>query len=145
METREMSTIHAGLQSVPVTNFISTGAVEPVALCRVWEDEAGRERWDETVDRLIGWWKSVADLEEDDLVPPARPVIESALRIAPRLCDVKTPPPLRIVPDGEGGIAFEWRHGNVFISMQLDEDNTVTLLRFEDSRLVRKHHGPVPE
>ena len=102
---------------------------------RAWEYE-NRRAWEHVIDRqLIEWGKDPGRLECDDLRAPTAASIQTACEIAGFMRDEAEPPPLRVIPDGEGGIVFERAEGRAFVTVEIDEDGSVEICRFVDSRL----------
>ena len=99
-------------------------------------DEAKYEGWQRIIDDyLIEWGLNPDQLADDDLIPPSKQVIGYANRVAIALREAKWSPPLRVVPDGEGGIAFEQRSGDFFQSLEIRADATIELSTFKNCRL----------
>ena len=98
-----------------------------------------RGGWESAIDSLLAWWEDPARAgDEDGFVGPSREIIQVALQLA-SVCRANfLSPPLRVVPDGEGGIAFERRAGHEFESLRVAADGRVELLVFENSRLVHR-------
>ena len=59
-----------------------------------------------------------------------------------RLRDAGWAAPLRVVPDGDGGIAFEHRAGECFESLELTADGQVELIRFLKSKVMQRQQLP---
>lgn len=93
--------------------------------------------WDKTLRQLKSWMGDQDNLADEDLVPPSDETIEQATKLVKRLRDSSFVSPMAVVPDGEGGIMFEWRILNVFKSLEVSADGTVELLTFVDCNLVR--------
>ena len=71
---------------------------------------------------------------------PSEAIIRLAGQIAMVLRDNGAAAPLRVVPDGEGGISFERRSGDWFESLDILEGGSIELTTFKDCRL----HSRVP-
>lgn len=98
---------------------------------------AAREIWDGLIDsKLIEWGRDPSRLEDDDFVAPSKAIIYVAINVAEAFRDLGKAPPLRVVPNGEGGIAFEREAGSVFESLEIHADGSVTVDLFRDFRLV---------
>ena len=96
--------------------------------------------WQDVIDhQLVEWGRSVADLEDDGLVPPSPYAIYQASRLAMHFRDQGQPAPMRVVPNGDGGICLERWHGQCFQTIEIRADGTVELITFKDSRLVSRH------
>ena len=121
-----------GTLIIRVERHVKTGATTDRALV-----SAVRTGWDTTIDRLLAWWEEPSLAGDDDgFEPPSRESIHVALQLARAYRDNFLSPPLRVVPDGEGGVAFERRSGNLFESLRVAADGRAELLAFENSRLV---------
>lgn len=101
--------------------------------------EKWREQWEEIIDsKLIEWGKDPSALADpgEGIVAPSLQSIKIASEVAQSARDAGWPPPTRVVPDGEGGIAFERQSGGVFESLEVTANGIVELLKFIDCRLV---------
>ena len=97
------------------------------------EAERNRAGWQVMIDeRLVEWGRNPNQFDEEDFVAPDAEVLERACRIAMCWRDDGWPAPLRVVPDGEGGIAFERRSGSVFEALTINSDGTTELVVFRD-------------
>ena len=56
--------------------------------------------------QLAEWARDPAQLQEDDLTAPSAATIARLLSVAVSLRDHGAGPPARVVPTGDGGIAF---------------------------------------
>ena len=106
------------VQRAPWQSVIDQGLVE-------WATDPGRRR-----------------LEEDGLRPPSTLALQLAVEIVYRLRDNRNPspcpPPLRIVPNGEGGLVMEWVFGDNSMSVEIGEEGTAETLAFELGKLVAR-------
>ncbi len=101
------------------------------------EREVDIEAWNRFIDfDLVEWGCDSSSLEDDDFVPPSQQTIDLAVKFARAWRDGGEPAPLRVLPDGDFGIAFEWRWGDLFQSLHLDGDGSAELDTFYDCRLV---------
>ena len=99
----------SGLLSEPVVSPSTTTAAN-ADLARTYHEPDNIERrgWDSMIDDcLLEWARDPTKLEDDDVVAPSARVIHRACRVALDLRDAGWAAPLRVVPDGEGGICFE--------------------------------------
>ena len=108
---------------------------ELVSESRIRDATAG---WGSVIDQLLDWLKNPQELADDDFLPPSRDLIKMVCAIAAASGDAQLSPPLRVVPDGDGGISLEWRWGLRFETISFDEDGSVEWLQFEDCKLVRR-------
>ncbi len=132
-----MTTIESSaLSKIQLADVAHTNVIDDAALANseshTSDDYAS---WERAKDRLIRWWRDPGVLEDDDFVVPSRATLHAAIQIASSLQQSQESPPLRVVPDGEGGISFERRDGQVFESLNVLEDGTVELLLFRNCRL----------
>lgn len=136
-----MAMLDANIAISPeLTNVITTKAAIPSELAN--EEEAvasARAIWDDLIDnKLIEWGRNPSALEDDDFVSPTSEVINEACALALEMRNANCPPPLRICPDGDGGICFERKVGKWFESLELSVDGKVELSTFYDCNLVRR-------
>ena len=132
-----MTTIESSaLSKIRLADVAHTNVIDDAALANSEsyssDDYAS---WDRAIDRLIEWRRDPSVLEDDDFVVPSRATLHAAIQIASSLQQSQAPPPLRVVPDGEGGISFERRDGQLFESLNVLEDGNVELLSFRNCRL----------
>jgi len=117
--------------------IVGTEAATDQSLASAARDEEAKfEGWQRIIDDyLIEWGRDPGQLADEDLSPPSKHIIGYASRVAIELRKAGWPPPLRVVPDGEGGIAFERRSGDFFQSLEIRADETIELSTFKDCRL----------
>jgi len=117
-----------------------TGGVgndEPSNASLMSECEEHRDAWQQIIDRyLVEWGRNPNQLEEEGLITPSPRILRLAATIAMQLRDGGYAAPLRVVPDGEGGIAFERRAGAAFESLVVQADGVTQFDKFVDCRLV---------
>ena len=127
------------LASEPVISPSTTAAANH-DLASTYHERDNRERraWDAMIDGyLVEWARDPTKLQDDDLVAPSARVIHRACQVALDRRDAGWAAPLRVVPDGEGGIRFERRSGAIFQSLNICEDLSIELETYEDCKLVR--------
>lgn len=108
-------------------------------------DDEEREAWENLIDNtLIDWGRDPEVLEDDGVTPPSVETIKHAYEIAAALRRVNFPAPTRIVPTGDGGIAFEVDAGSDFVSVEIGDNGTVEYLRFSGSKLVERYEVSIP-
>ena len=96
-----------------------------------------RDGWNNVTDEtIIEWGCRYAGVKDDDLEWPTRDVLAAAYELARKLQEANVPVPSNIVPNGEGGIVFEWRHGPILRVIEGDKDGSFEFLEFRQSRLV---------
>jgi hypothetical protein len=122
--------------SPPVASPVETGAATDELLSRCEPDEE-RLAWDEVIDyRLIEWGRDPSQLDDENFQAPSLEIISLACRVAREMRAAGLPAPLRVVPNGDGGITFEHKAGRVFETIEIDEDGSIELVTFADSKLV---------
>ena len=124
--------------------FVPTGATCDDALASPPKPrEKDRAGWQRIIDiHLIEWGRNPALFDPDEIVPPSAFIIDAACRVAMRLRDLGAACPLRVVPDGDGGIAFERRGDESFESLEITSDGRVELITFHKSKVVRRQQLP---
>ena len=116
------------------TQFLSPCVEEPVPTAAIRDAELASRPpsdsclrgWNRIIDdQLIQWGATGVEVPEDDFVEPSHEVIHFACSIAQRMRDGGLAPPLRVVPDGEGGISFERREQARFFSLNVHSDMSI--------------------
>ena len=130
------------LRDVPA--FVPTGAASDDALASEPKPRAeDRIGWQRIIDNhLVEWGRHPSRFDSDEIIPPSRAIIHAACHVAMRLRDAELSAPLRVVPDGDGGIAFEHDAGEWFQTLHLQADGSVELLVFRDCRIARRERLP---
>jgi len=130
MTTANVDTGLAG----PVVSQIQTNAASDAELTSAEYPESSL--WDRVIfSQLVEWGKDPDALADDGLVPPSEAIIHLACTWAMKFRDQGAPGPLRVVPDGEGGICFERRAEPYFQTLNIRQDGTVEMLTFKDCQL----------
>jgi hypothetical protein len=121
-----------------VKQFILTGAADGQTLASVTSDQQReQDRWQEFIDRrLIEWGRDSSSLEDEDIVPPSAEVIRLACQLAKFLRDKGSPAPLRVVPDGDGGIVFERHDGPYYEIIEINADGSIDWASLRNARLL---------
>lgn len=78
---------------------------------------------------------------DDETSPPTAAAIDAASCLA-GLPD--RPPPDRIVPNGDGGIVFEWWEGKAFETLEVSDRGDVEFCLFIDCKLVERKPQKLP-
>jgi hypothetical protein len=98
-----------------------------------------RDAWEEVVDRrLVEWGRDPSLLEEDDLIPPTREAVQSAVKIVRILQQRYLPPPRRVVPDGDGGIVMERWSDHASESIEVDRRGRAELVICLDGAVLNR-------
>jgi hypothetical protein len=99
--------------------------------------EENRDEWDAVIDRkLIEWGRDPAALEDDDLVPPSREAIGAAINLVRQLRDQGLPAPMRVIPNGDGGIVFKRWKGSLLERLEVYDDGSIAYATFDGGRLI---------
>ena len=132
-----MTIADTNIFSPRVPAVVSTGAASDETLANnALECPANREGWERVIDDcLVKWGQDPSLLEDEDIVPPSLEIVRKACELAMEWRDQGHSPPLRVVPDTDGGISFERRDGDWFQSLNILEDGRVELATFHDCRL----------
>ncbi|HEX7379782.1 MAG TPA: hypothetical protein VF278_21840 [Pirellulales bacterium] len=89
-------------------------------------------------EQLAAWTLNPGQFADDDVVPPNAATIACASATAISLRDQGAPAPTRIVPTGDGGIAFQYDSDPEFISIEVEPEGRVELLVFVNGRLTHR-------
>ena len=101
---------------------------DPLQICR--------RAWNDIIDHyLIEWGRNPQALEDEDFDPPTPEVIARACDAAKQFGDEGMAAPLRVLPDGEGGLTFERSDGSFFESISIRPNCPAELLTFENCEL----------
>ena len=106
-----------------------------------------RNAWQRLIDeKLIEWGRHPEQFEDEDgYQAPAADVLAQATRLVGYCRDHGVPPPLRMAPDGEGGIIFDWKDADppLHLIAHIHRDGVMEMLEFLDCKLVvRKRIRP---
>ena len=102
--------------------------------------EGDAERWRGIVDLLLGWRSDPSRLIAEDIEPPQIAVIDHALRVCDAWRRAPYTPPDRVLPDAEGGLAFEWYREPWFSDLEFERDGRATWRVYSDSRPIERGH-----
>lgn len=125
---------------------VRTGAAnEELLAVTAKRREEHRRRWQGIIDeKLVEWGRDPEELADDDLVPPSHAAVDSAVQEAQVWRDAResddefVPLPQWVVPNGDGGIVFEWREGSIARVIEILDDGSVDCAIFEDNKLVSR-------
>lgn len=124
--------------TTPGLVYVSTGAAGSQLLdfdARV--EDRNREAWQEIIDyKLVEWGRNPCAIEDDGLFPPSREALERAYSFAIALRDEGKPTPKRTIPDGDGGLAFEYITGGRLEIVHIYEDGTAQRTIYGDEKLM---------
>ena len=99
--------------------------------------------WQKLVDTLADWERDPDDLEDEGVEPPDVPAIRLASDLAEMMRDRNIEPPGRKVPNGDGGLLFQWRSDQTTWTVEFDIDGSVESSLVRSGRLVCRQslHG----
>lgn len=125
---------------------VRTGAAnEELLAVTAKRREDHRLRWQEIIDKkLVEWGRDPGQLADDNLVPPSRAAVDSAVQKAQEWRDTResddefVPSPQWVVPNGDGGIVFEWREESTAAVIEILDDGSRVCAIFEDGKLVSR-------
>lgn len=122
----------------PTPDVVSTeGLGERLLASTPAAEEKNSEGWERIINRfLIPWGQDPSLLDDDENTPPSKRIIHLAARVAIKFRNAGTPAPVRVVPDGEGGMAFEWQEGKSFQSLNVSCQEEIEFCVFDDCREV---------
>jgi hypothetical protein len=111
----------------------------PVPAGAVLGNGASPAAWQKILDRtLIAWSRDPRELEDDGLRAPTSEILALAGEFAMFCQRQGMAAPLRVVPDGAGGIAFEWKMAPSFVTVEIHADGRMEMMRFHNSKLVSR-------
>ncbi|MCC6488618.1 MAG: hypothetical protein IT364_14065 [Candidatus Hydrogenedentes bacterium] len=119
-------------------------ALDTTASAAVTEP-ADLNAWNTVMTRLRAWYENPDQLVDENIVPPSSETIYKAYRLALAMRDSRSPGPLRVVPDGEGGSVFERQEGSVFETICIEATGRVEVMLFEGSRLCARRPVTLPQ
>lgn len=123
--------------SKKILSPIPTGVAASPILTTAGEDRSkNRAAWQAVLDyTLVEWGCNPSRFAEDGLTPPTAYAIGVACQVAQHLRDHDKDAPLRVVPNGDGGIVFERRQGEIFETLEIQDDGSAEYTVFINSRL----------
>jgi hypothetical protein len=125
-------------EATPVSRQTNAASEDSLAITSQ-EREHAQRAWDNCVNsKLIEWGRDPAQLEEEELIPPTRDAIASAVRIAIYFRDQGIVAPDRVVPDGDGGIVLERWSGPFSESFEISSDGRIEYVSCWDRRVVER-------
>jgi hypothetical protein len=83
----------------------------------------------------VKWGCNPGQFVEDGLTPPSAIAVGVACQVAQHLRELGKDAPLRLVPNGDGGIVFERRQGEIFETLEIQDDGSVEWAIFNNGRL----------
>jgi len=93
------------------------------------------DNWLQVIDK-IEYFKDYEIYEYEDEERPTDKVAFESCKMVLRL--LEGPPPMRIVPCGDNGLAFEWASGDIFETINITEDKTEHII-FKDCEIIDRY------
>lgn len=117
---------------------VITGAAKDDSLASL-VDQPNWDAWQEVIDhKLIEWGRDPDQLAEDELIPPTRESVQQATLIALWFRKQRFPPPLRVVPDGDGGIVLERWSESRTVSIEIDSQGLAEFVECCQGRVTQR-------
>ena len=98
-----------------------------------WENPPA-DGWSEIDAQLHQWLDDPAAIVDYDAIPPSREVIRRARHLVARFRR-ELPAPAMVVPNGTGGISFEFHSENVYRDIEVLPDLRVLLTVFRNGQI----------
>lgn len=108
-----------------------------VPLNLVDEDPVEQDEWDHALTTLTRWLEHPGVLDDDGMDTPSRETILLARVLATQARTQGVPPPTRVMPNGEAGIALEWTIGQLRNLWEVNDQQQVEMSRFEGTRCAK--------
>jgi len=91
--------------------------------------------WKDAIEsKLVGWGADAqAGVNPFEFPAPTLASIGSALKL---LAGLKTPDAPSVAPNGDGGVSFEWEHGENLHGIEVDDQGGVRETIFRGAKLV---------
>lgn len=138
-----MATAEAETLVGPAQTPVRTGALSDEGLMAAKPLEvAFREAWRQTLEKVsMMRFVRFPDLEAEGLLPPTGRAISKAIAITNCMLTYGSfPPPMRVLPNGEGGIVFErWDEKGNSERMEFSAAGQAELSAFQGSKLVARN------
>lgn len=96
-------------------------------------------QWDRVESQLVQWEQHPEELEDEGLEPPSPETVPLIRDVCRALRAMSLEPPLRLVPNCEGGAVLEWRTAPFLWSVEVERDGTLELSVFRTGRLVTRY------
>ncbi len=111
---------------------------------RARQDQARRNEWQQTIDRVfIEWGRHPENIEDDGLEPPTPRSIAAASRFACILRDEGAPVPTHVAPNGDGGVVLHFEDGSILQTIEIDDAGHYDWRVLRDGRLISRRCNPL--
>jgi hypothetical protein len=95
--------------------------------------------WDRLELQLADWEQHPDELEDEGIEAPNQKSVALLREVCLALQRMGVEPPLRLVPNCEGGAVFEWRTSPFLWSVEVEQDGSLELCVFRTGRLVTRY------
>ncbi len=129
-----------------VHRFRRTGGADPETLITADPDrDENRDGWNNLIAcKLVAWEVNTNSLDDGDSIPPSPMAIAVALFHAQQWREAGLPCPIDIIPDGDGGILFQFtKTPSSEFSINVLSDGSIDKLFFIGDRLSKREHFPI--
>lgn len=89
--------------------------------------------------QLTHWERQPDELEDEGVEPPSSEALLLIREVSSALQELDVEPPLRIVPNCDGGAVFEWRDAPLLWLLEVERDGSLELSVFRAARLVTRY------
>lgn len=119
--------------------YRSEAVADEALISVVSRDRQTTDGWRACVRSLRQWRLSPPDWDEG-IVVPSRGILQLAEEIALILRQRGQAEPMRVLPDGEGGVVFERRQGQLYETLGVMADGCIELKRFRSGSMIFNEH-----
>ncbi len=96
-------------------------------------------RWQEIAQRIVAW--EYDPTIAGDMKPPTADARDMAVQCCNFFADQEAPEPSRAIPNGDGGIIFEWESAVCYVSVEVDADGGWECIVYQDGKIVEKRRS----
>ncbi len=123
----------------PLEAITSTAATDDTLGVKARFLSNNHDAWQSVIDmKLNEWGIDPNQLEEEELIPPTRTAIRKAVKLAQAFQNDDWPPPMRVVPDGDGGVVFERWSGSISVSIEIDKNGESEFVECCDNKVTSR-------
>lgn len=142
----DLQEILASFKKTPSGETNGKGVAAPADPAKSISTAAEKAAWQRLIDeKLIEWGRHPEQFEDEDgYKPPKADNLVRATEFIAFCRDHGVAPALRMAPDGEGGIVFDWKNNPPYhVMMEIHPNGGMELLVFDDdcNPVMRKRIG----
>jgi hypothetical protein len=133
-----MTVLQDILASFKKAQPVGTNGKGDAAPAELLHSDEARTAWQRLIDeKLIEWGRHPEQFEDEDgYKAPSADNLVRATEFITFCRDHGVGPALRMAPDGDGGVVFEWYEGAFCRYVEIHADGSMEYLVFEDARLL---------